>query len=72
MPDVETAQISSICAGFCDGAKDDIPELTPQMIEAGVAHLARFHRDRNNEEDIVADIYRAMVLARDQKGRTSP
>lgn len=40
---------------------DQIDKLvTPKMIEAGMSKLARYHRERNNEEDIVAEIYVAM------------
>jgi hypothetical protein len=39
-------------------------EITPEMIDAGVEHLYRFHHEQNEGEEIVVKIFRAMVLAR--------
>ena len=35
-------------------------EVTPEMIDAGLAHLLRFHRERDDDEDVVTRLYRAM------------
>jgi ribosomal protein S19 len=40
-------------------------EITPEMIEAGLVHLLRFHRERGHDEEIIRQIYRAMIIARD-------
>ena len=37
-------------------------EITPEMIEAGIAPLFRFHHDKGNEAEIVKEIFRAMLL----------
>lgn len=39
-------------------------EVTPQMIEAGLHHLLRFHPNRCDDEDTVIALCRAMVLVR--------
>jgi hypothetical protein len=38
-------------------------EITPAMIEAGISPLYRFNRNRD-EREAVAEIYRAMELAK--------
>ena len=45
-----------------DGAPE--VEITPAMIEAGLSHLLRFHRDRQDDEEVVRLIFRAMISAR--------
>jgi hypothetical protein len=47
--------------------RDDDPEncaieITPEMIEAGVAQLLGFNRDFESEEDAVMRIYMAMRI----------
>jgi hypothetical protein len=36
-------------------------EVTPEMIEAGVAELALYRYDLGNQDEVVAAIYRAML-----------
>lgn len=44
---------------------DGAPEITPAMIEAGMLHIYRFHRDRGvDAEELVENIFRAMWAAR--------
>jgi hypothetical protein len=38
----------------------DDNEITPEMIEAGLAHLYGYSRERGREEKVVGDIYLAM------------
>jgi hypothetical protein len=45
------------------GAPGDEIEVTPEMIEAGLYHLLRFHPNRRDDEDTVVALYRAMVMA---------
>jgi hypothetical protein len=47
------------------------PEITPEMIEAGVGELRGFNRDFDDERDIVALIYAAMHRAASSDKRTS-
>jgi hypothetical protein len=42
------------------------PEVTPEMIEAGVVPLLRYHPDRRSEDDTVVEIFKAMVAARNK------
>lgn len=35
-------------------------EITPEMIEAGVGILLCYHRERNNEDDVVREIFGRM------------
>lgn len=49
-------------------------EVTPEMIEAGLLHLARYHRESGETaEDTVIEIFRAMLRAslhgREQRSR---
>ncbi len=39
-------------------------EITPEMIEAGLSFLYRFHHE-GDEREIVSEIYRAMVRAKE-------
>jgi hypothetical protein len=38
-------------------------EITPEMVEAGVVPLLRYHPDRASEDDIVVEIFRSMLAA---------
>jgi hypothetical protein len=40
---------------------DEIPEITPEMIEAGVLKLYSYDPDFGNEEDVVAAIFMSML-----------
>jgi len=47
-------------------------EVTQEMVEAGVLPLLRYHPDRNSEDDIVKEIFCAMMKAsrsREQRGQ---
>jgi len=46
-------------------------EVTPEMIEAGVLPLLRYHPDRNSEDDIVREIYRAMAAVSRNRERAA-
>ncbi len=46
------------------GAPANKIEVTPEMIEAGLPYLFKVHRDRGNDEELIAEIYRAMTRAR--------
>lgn len=39
-------------------------DITPEMIEAGLSPLYAYHRERNDEREIVCEIYRAMYKSR--------
>ena len=39
-------------------------EITPEMIEAGVIPLLRYHPDRASEDEVVVEIFRSMMAAR--------
>ena len=45
------------------GAPEDEIEVTPVMIEAGLPYLYRFDQERSVEENLISELYRAMVLA---------
>jgi hypothetical protein len=49
---------------------DDI-EITPEMIEAGVAELSSYWRGSSYPADCVEDIYRAMARAKGQVGASA-
>jgi hypothetical protein len=41
-----------------------LPQITPDMIEAGLVPLFSFHQESSDERRVVADIYRLMLQAR--------
>ena len=45
-------------------AECDEVKITPEMIEAGLSPLFRFHRERDLAEEVVAEIFAAMTKAR--------
>lgn len=46
-----------------DARDPKAPEITPAMVEAGIALLFDYDPAFSNERDIVAEIYRAMTRA---------
>ena len=44
-------------------AADEI-EITPEMIEAGIGTLLRYHREYSDEADVVREIFQRMISAR--------
>jgi hypothetical protein len=49
-----------------DRIPETAPEITPEMIEAGVVPLLRYHPDRRSEDDTVVEIFKAMTAARNK------
>jgi hypothetical protein len=48
--------------------KEDEIEVTPEMIEAGLTYLYRYHPEKGlNDEDTVAAIYREMYARRPRR-----
>jgi hypothetical protein len=45
------------------GAPSNEIDVTPEMIEAGLIPLFRFHREASHSESVVAEIYRALRRA---------
>ena len=41
-------------------------EITPEMIEAGVGVLLRYHRERSDEADVVREIFERMISVQDR------
>ncbi len=39
-------------------------EVTPEMIEAGIGVLLRYHRERHDEADVVREIFGQMISVR--------
>ena len=52
-----------MCAEREANSTDEI-EITPEMISAGLLELYRFSPERDLAEDAVANIFRAMVRAK--------
>ena len=53
-------------------AMEEPDEITPEMVEAGLPHLYRYHPDRGADDDeSVRAIYTAMHAARPKSARTS-
>lgn len=46
------------------GAPEDEIKVTPEMIEAGMGPLLCYHREYSDENEVLTEIYRAMVLAK--------
>ncbi len=38
-------------------------EVTPEMIEAGIGILLRYHREHSDEADVVREIFLRMISA---------
>ena len=47
-------------------ADADVPEteITPEMIEAGIGILLRYHREYSDEANVVSEIFLRMISAR--------
>ncbi len=66
-PNVAKKSIPAKCG---DAGAPEI-EITPEMIEAGAPYLFAFHREGRSEDEVLADIFRAMTFAA-KKSRETP
>ena len=47
---------------YPSGDKEEI-KITPEMIEAGIGTLLRYHREHSDEADVVREIFLRMISA---------
>ncbi len=52
-----------------DTVNVDNPEIeaTPEMVEAGIGTLLRYHREYSDEADVVREIFLRMISARQKR-----
>lgn len=63
--DIETRDVAEMARSENRQAVENLV-ITPEMIEAGVGLLLRYHRERSDEADVVREIFERMISVRDR------